>query len=153
MREVILDTNIFTLFLIGQIDPLKIPKNKRTSVYKTEHYEFLLDILSKFDTILFCPNIATEVDNLLNENLIGEDKYKYLILTKDIFSKSVEKYLETKDIIRDWHYDSIGITDTAILNMAKNCDLLISGDSQLCDFAKAEGVEVFNFKEYINSFI
>jgi predicted nucleic acid-binding protein len=153
MREVILDTNIFILFLIGKINPLKISNHRRTSTYTTKHYEFLLELLDKFDSILFCPNIATEVDNLLNENLVGEDRHKYLIFTKDIFSKSVEKYLETKNVVHDWHYDSIGITDTAIIKMAKNCDLLISGDSKLCDFAKAEGINVFDFKEYINSFL
>ncbi len=153
MREVILDTNVFTLFLIGKINPTKISKHKRTSVYNIEHYEFLIGLLNEFDSILFCPNIATEVDNLLNDNLFGEDKYEYLLLTKEIFSKSIEKYFETRAIVNDWHYDSVGITDTAILNMAKNCDLLISGDSQLCDFAKAEGIEVFDFKEYINNLL
>ena len=153
MREVILDTNVFTLFLIGKINPTRIPSHRRTSAYTTEHYNFLINLLSNYDSILFCPNIATEVDNLLNDNLFGEDKYEYLLLTREIFSKSIEKYFETRNIVNDWHYDSVGITDTAILNMAKNCDLLISGDSQLCDYAKAEGIEVFDFKEYVNSLL
>ena len=89
MREVILDTNIFTLFLIGKINPLRIQNHRRTSTYTIKHYEFLLKLLNKFDSILFCPNIATEVDNLLNDNLFGEEKYEYILLTKEIFSKSV----------------------------------------------------------------
>jgi hypothetical protein len=34
--------------------------------------------------------------------------------------------------------------------MAKDCELLISGDSSLCDYAKSLNIKTFDFKEYLN---
>lgn len=149
MSEVILDTNVFTLLIIGQIKPDNIKGHKRTSIYNKEHYRYLLDIVNNYDSILISPNIATEIDNLLN-NFSGEDRDLYLNITKNIFKVSTEKYIETKRVVDTWHYDVLGITDTALLLMAEHCDLLISGDSELCDYAKASGINVFDFKEYVN---
>lgn len=149
MREVLLDTNVFILLLIGQIKPENISGHKRTSVYNKDHFDYLLGLISNFDHILISPNVATEVDNLLN-NFTGDEKYMYLSLTRHIFKTSIEKYIQTSQVVEQWHYDTLGVTDSAILMMAQNCDLLISGDSELCDYAKSFGIEVFDFKEYVN---
>jgi len=150
MRDVIIDTNIFVLFLAGQINQNRIPEYCRNYMYSKDDYELLLKLLSGFDNIITCPNILTEVDNLLN-GLTGDDKYKYLLLAKDIYIKSIEKYLKTKEVIQNWYFDTLGITDSAILMMAMESDLLISGDSTLCDHAKSLNIKTFDFKEYLNS--
>ncbi|NTU43066.1 MAG: hypothetical protein HGA78_08435 [Nitrospirales bacterium] len=150
MRDVIIDTNIFVLFLAGQINQDRIPNYCRNSMYSKADYEFLLELLRGFDNIITCPNILTEVDNLLN-GLTGSDKYKYVLLAKDIYTKSIEKYLKTESVVQNWFFDTLGITDSTILLMATESDLLISGDSSLCDHAKSLNINVFDFKEYLNS--
>jgi predicted nucleic acid-binding protein len=150
MRDVIIDTNIFILFLVGQINENKIKNYTRNSLYTKEDYYFLLNILSNYDRIITSPNILTEVDNILNR-ITGEDKYKYLVLVKTIYKQTVEKYIKTDIISQNWFFDSLGITDSAILMMAKESELLISGDSSLCDYAKSLNIKTFDFKEYINS--
>ncbi|GHT92609.1 hypothetical protein FACS1894140_4880 [Spirochaetia bacterium] len=89
-----------------------------------------MNILSNYDRIITSPNILTEVDNILNR-ITGEDKYKYLVLVKTIYKQT--------------------LTDSAILMMAQESELLISGDSSLCDYAKSLNIKTFDFKEYINS--
>ena len=150
MRDVIIDTNIFILFLAGQINKNKIKNYTRNSLYTKEDYHFLLNILSNYDRIITSPNILTEVDNILNR-ITGEDKYKYLVLVKTIYKQTVEKYIKTDIISQNWFFGSLGITDSAILMMAKESELLISGDSSLCDYAKSLNIKTFDFKEYINS--
>ena len=149
MHDVIIDTNIFILFLVGQINENKIENYTRNSIYSKEDYYFLLDILSKYDRIITSPNILTEVDNILNR-INGEDKYRYLALVKNIYKQTIEKYLETERVSQNWFFDILGITDSAIIIMAKECDLLISGDSTLCDYAKSLDIKTFDFKEYMN---
>lgn len=149
MDNVILDSNVFILFLVGQIDPDKISSHKKTSIYTKDHYEYLLDLITPFDNILICPNITTEIDNHLN-TFRGDHKRKYLYLTRKIFKKSIEQYTRTVSAVNTMHYDEIGITDSVILLMAKHCDLLVSGDSKLCDHANAEGINLFDFKNYVN---
>jgi len=81
MRDVIIDSNIFILFLAGQINENKIEGYTRNSLYTREDYYLLLNILTRYDRIITSPNILTEVDNILNR-ITGEDKYKYLVLVK-----------------------------------------------------------------------
>lgn len=57
-KKIILDTNVFLLYLIGMIAPHKI---------KTIGSDLAL---------IICPNITTEVDNLLNNTFHGSDKEK-----------------------------------------------------------------------------
>jgi predicted nucleic acid-binding protein len=150
MRDVIIDTNIFILFLAGQINENRIKNYTRNSLYTKEDYYLLLNILSNYDRIITSPNILTEVDNILNR-ITGEDKYKYLILIKTIYKQTIEKYIKTEVVIQNWFFNTLGITDSAILMMAKESELLISGDSSLCDYAKSLNIKTFDFKEYINS--
>ncbi|MDR1149006.1 MAG: hypothetical protein LBK66_10285 [Spirochaetaceae bacterium] len=63
----------------------------------------------------------------------------------------MEKYIKTEEVSQNWFFDTLGITDSAILMMAKESELLISGDSSLCDYAKSLNIKTFDFKEYINS--
>jgi len=109
-----------------------------------------LNVLADYDRIITSPNILTEVDNILNR-IGGEDKYKYLVLVKTMYKQTIEKYIKTEKITQNWYFDSLGITDSSILMMAKDCELLISGDSSLCDHAKSLNIKTFDFKEYINS--
>jgi len=150
MRDVIVDSNIFILFLAGQINENKIERYTRNSLYTMEDYYFLINILSNYDRIITSPNILTEVDNILNR-ITGEDKYKYLLLVKSIYKQTIEKYIETETVAKNWFFDILGITDSSILMMAKDCELLISGDSSLCDHAKSLNIKTFDFKEYLNS--
>jgi rRNA-processing protein FCF1 len=150
MRDVIIDTNILILFLAGQINENRIKNYTRNSLYTKEDYYLLLNILSNYDRIITSPNILTEVDNILNR-LTGEDKYRYLILIKAIYKQTIEKYIRTETVSQNWYFDTLGITDSAILMMAKESELLISGDSSLCDYAKSLNIKTFDFKEYINN--
>jgi len=150
MKTLVLDTNIFILFIIGTISPDKINSDRRTSIYKKEHYDYLLNIMKQYKNIITCPNIFTEVDNLLNQHFWGEKKLVYLKLLKEILDKSIEKYYASKDTVQDWIFEEVGLTDSVIIKMALESDLLISGDSALCEIAKSFGVQVFDFKEYVN---
>ena len=149
MSSVIIDANILTLLMVGMINPRNICKHKRTSIYNEDDYKMLLHMISEYDQIYTCPNIITEVDNLLN-NMTGEYHEKYITNIKNLIEESQEKYMESKSIIKDWHFDAVGLTDSIILLIAKTTDLLISGDSELCDYAKSLNIKTFDFKEYVN---
>ena len=88
MRDVIIDTNIFILFLAGQINENKIGTYTRNALYTKADYYFLLNILANYDRIITSPNILTETDNILNR-IGGADKYKYLLLVKTIYKQQI----------------------------------------------------------------
>jgi rRNA-processing protein FCF1 len=151
MNDIIIDTNVLVLLIIGAIDPLKISQNKRTSVYTEKHYHLLHSIICKHKIFFTVPNIITEIDNLLSNIFYGDKKIKYRIILKDILEKSIEKYFESKIIIEEFFFDQIGLTDSIILKMAENCNsLLISDDSKLCDYARSRDIKIVDFKKIAN---
>ena len=154
-KKIILDTNIFLLYLMGQIAPHKIEKHQRTSIYDISDYKFLIKTMNDFGSgvepkLVICPNIATEVDNLLNNTLYGKDKQAYITLSKKIYEQSIELYIKTIEAIRHYAFYDLGITDSIVLLMAKECDLLISGDSKLCDYARSLELPLIDFKGMVN---
>jgi len=149
MNSVVIDTNVFILLIIGMINPKKIPDNKRTSIYNETHYNKLVDILAKYDKVYTSPNIVTEIDNLLNKTS-GEDRYKYFKIIQEIINKSTEKYLASSEVVKNWYFQNVGITDSIVLLLGADSDLLISGDSEVCDYARSMGINTFDFKQYVN---
>lgn len=150
MRDVLVDSNVLVLFLAGKINAGRIGQYCRNNLYGKDDYEYLVTLIGAYDRIVTCPNVLTEVDNLLN-GITGDDKYEYLKLTKAIYQSSIEKYIASLQASQNSYFDDLGLADSVVLLMAQECDLLISADSRLCDYAKAFGMKVFDFKEYINS--
>lgn len=69
-----------------------------------------------------------------------------MVLSKVIYERSIEKYIETVKAANVWTYTDLGLTDFVILLMAQQCGRLVSGDSTLCDYARSMDIPVFDFK-------
>ena len=89
------------------------------------------------------PNIWSEVDNLLN-NFQGNHKRDYVIKFREIVSKSSEKYLETRFCIENQYFERLGLTDSLILELAKECKFIITSDSKLSDYANSNAIYVYD---------
>ncbi len=144
---ILIDSNSLVILLLGFINPKLIDTHKRTSIYSQEDFYKLYKIIQKkgFDKLIVLPNIWTEVDNLLNKNH-GYDKYNYVEVFKKLVTSTTEKYLSTKEsCLKNYHqlYE-LGLTDTLILEIGKDCDFIITSDSVLSDYANALGIKVYD---------
>ena len=149
---IIIDTNALILIIIGSIDPRIFKNHKRTSLYDEEDYEYLIKIVGDMKKLVVLPNIWTEADNLLND-FRGQYKDMYISILKNVTKEITEQYIKTSDAVdNDTIYD-LGITDTQILTIAKNCDFLITADSKLADYANANGVKVVDLVKRKNELI
>lgn len=101
-----------------------------------------MQVIEDLDKLITIPNVWTEVDNLLNR--IGYLKYEYVDQLKVLMSQTEERYLSSNIALSQAEFWSLGITDTLLLQVAKECDLLITSDSELSDFANANGVKVYD---------
>ena len=125
------------------MDENLVEKHKRTSVYTKNDFIKLIAVIQNFENLVVLPNIWTEVDNLLN-NFSGSYKRDYVLKIKELVSVTSEKYLKTKLATNTFVYENIGLTDALILELAKDCELLITSDSQLSDFAIANGILIYD---------
>lgn len=146
---IIIDSNSLILLLIGCIDEELIANHKRTSIFTKQDYHNLLYLITDIKEILVLPNIWTEVDNLLNR-FSGNYKWPYITEIRKIISQTTENYLSSKTGVDSMYFENIGLTDSLILELAKDCELLITSDSVLSDFASANGIMVYDMVQMRN---
>lgn len=139
----LIDTNALIVLLLGIIDEKLILTHKRTSIYEVKDYENLSRFIGEFSNLVVLPNVWTEVDNLLN-NFTGNHRYKYLITIKSTIENTSEKYFESKKIIKSYTFDLVGLTDSILLEVARDCECLITTDSALSDLAIANDILVYD---------
>lgn len=148
-RMIIIDSNSLIVLVLGLMNPSLIKNHKRTSIYEEEDYFNLLSVIPNFESIIVLPNIWTEVDNLLN-NFSGNYREHYVDKILHLVKSTSEKYFETHKIINNDYFLDLGITDTLILECAKDCNLLVSSDSKLSDYTRAFGIKVYDMKAIKN---
>lgn len=146
---ILIDTNALIILILGRINPKLINSHRRTSIYDEQDYYNLVNFINDPSKILTLPNILTEVDNLLNSDL-GNNHYRYVQVFLDFLRHSSEKYFETKRIFESQQFMTLGLTDSAILEVAKDCEYLITADSKLSDFAKANSINVIDLVQIKN---
>ena len=94
-------------------------------------------------------NVWTEADNLLN-NFRGRLKERYVQHVMHLVHTSSEKYLPSINAVSSHYFHPLGITDSLLLLHAKECELLITSDSKLSDYAHAEGIDVYDMVQVRN---
>ncbi len=146
---ILIDTNAFVLLIVGLVDINLISKHKRTSTYSKEDYDKLTSIIKSYERLVVLPNVWTEVDNLLNR-FSGKYKWEYIKRLKEIVSLSSEKYLKSTLGIHSEYFVELGLTDSLLLELGKDCDLLITADSSLADIARAYDIKVYDLVEEKN---
>lgn len=132
------------------MDPRLIKENKRCSIYNEKDYEILCNVIGKLDSLVVLPNIWTEVDNLLHDHYSKGHKDLYVNNIIQTIKSTTEKYLKSSLIEENSVFYDLGLTDTLILEHAKNCKLLITSDSTLSDYAFSRGIKVFDMKKIVN---
>lgn len=146
---IFVDTNALILLVVGLIDRSLIKSHKRTSIYESIDFENLASLIGDFEKIVTTPNVLTEVDNLLNNFQKGH-RWAYYQVLRELISKSSEKFIESKMIINLHPFFELGLADTGVLELSKNCDFLITGDSKLADYANAFGIKVVDLVKIRN---
>jgi hypothetical protein len=63
----VLDTNLAILLVVGFYNVERIGTFKRTLKYLLSDYVTLVNVVSRIERLVFTPNIATEVDNLIRQ--------------------------------------------------------------------------------------
>ncbi|MBS4029161.1 MAG: hypothetical protein KGZ58_11080, partial [Ignavibacteriales bacterium] len=62
----------------------------------------------------------------------------------DAIKSSSEKYITSLTATKCDGFYELGITDSLLLEYSKECELLVTADSKLSDYANAYGVSVYD---------
>lgn len=72
-------------------------------------------------------------------------------LLKNFVINSTEEYIKTNLIINDSTFNLLGVTVTVLLRLAKKTGKLITADSELSNYARSIGINVYDLKEVVNA--
>uniref|UniRef100_UPI003593282E hypothetical protein n=1 Tax=Persicitalea sp. TaxID=3100273 RepID=UPI003593282E len=61
-----------------------------------------------------------------------------------LIASATEKYLPSAKITGGYEFFNFGLTDALLLSEAQNCQLFITSDSELSDYASANGIQVYD---------
>ena len=76
IKNVILDTEVFVLFVVGMIDRNYIGKFIKTKQYSPREFDLLIQKISTFENIFITPHILAEFSHLTIEHKNFRDDYK-----------------------------------------------------------------------------
>jgi hypothetical protein len=143
-KGILVDSNLFLLFLIGTMNRDMIQRFKRTETFLPEDYDVLVDYLDLFSTRVTTPNVLTEVSNLANV-LTERSKNAFWCVLKSAVDILDETYISSKSLVGRTECAKFGITDTAITAVVKGQFLLLTDDFRLSQYFQSTGGDVVNF--------
>lgn len=149
IKNVILDTKIFILFIVGSIDKNYIKKFIKTKEFSANEYEVLIDKINNFENIFITPHILTEFSHFIFEEKSFRDDYKKIVKNMLIDMQN-KKNIEEKQssMLKIFSNDKIyylGIADVSLMELCKNDCVIITSDGVLADKTREEGKNVYKF--------
>lgn len=148
MVNIILDTNLLLLYLIGSYDIDLIGANNLTTNYTKNDFKLLKAKLEIQNPIYITPQILAELSNqstFFKEPALSE--YFGLIIQK--LSNFNEGYIKLKDILKNVDLlPKIGFTDVSIFELAKNENFVVlTDDFELYGRLNSSGYNSLNFAQ------
>lgn len=149
MKQLILDTNLLVLLIVGLSNENLISKHKRTRQFNKEDFKLLRKILIQYKQIVVTPHILTETSNLISQI---DEPYSSIITKK--FASILSSYQENHEfgasICEHPNFIRLGITDCGILNLLDSDTSLLTTDLELYLTAAKQSKLVFNFTHIRN---
>ncbi|MEN3746257.1 hypothetical protein TPR58_03690 [Sphingomonas sp. HF-S3] len=144
MRTAILDTNLLCLLVAGAEGGGRVPNHKRLQAYDDEAYSLLIDLISRFDRIVVCPQILAESSSLLR---LAPEPLKSRLTARlgAMLDQIVELHIPVIQCVNYPEFDRLGVTDSVILAMLATDGVLLSADLDLYLAAGKRSSKVINF--------
>jgi rRNA-processing protein FCF1 len=143
-RGVLVDTNILLLYFVGRFAPRMISQFKRTRAFDVQDYHLLARLLTGFRRIVTTPNVLSEV-NGLSAQIREPLRTKYFGQFAREITALDEHYVPSAEAACVEHFTKLGLTDAAILALARSNYLVLTDDVTLYLLLESAGIDVLNF--------
>lgn len=143
-KGLLIDSNLLLVYLVGMLDPDRIPKFKKTMAFTVDEFRLLARFFDVFKKVVTTPNILTEVSNLsgqLPENLCVAFRGGL----GDRIPNLEEHYTSSASLATSAHFNKFGLTDSGIVELVKGNYLVLTDDLSLYGLLLNRGVDAINF--------
>jgi hypothetical protein len=142
-KQILFDTNLFIVFIIGSIDINLIPKVKRLASYSIDDYNLLSNIIKNSETLVVTNSIVTETCNLL-DSLNNNYDYKIFKIICELLKKTKDKTNNMIEILNNPAFSKFGFTDAEVNHLSNEGCIVFTDDSKLYYFMSNQGKKVYN---------
>lgn len=144
MKQIVLDTNLLVLLVVGNTDQKLITKHKRTNVFSPQDYLLLNLFLEDYPRIVVTPHILAETSNLAAQ-IGGPDKSRILKTLGDFIAAHQELQHHSRSVVNSPCFVRLGLTDSVILEVLHDGLPLLTDDFNLYLQALNSNNQAFNF--------
>jgi hypothetical protein len=143
-KSIVLDANLLVLFVVGLTDPAYVDKHKRLRAYDLLALHLLRNIIASSKEVLVTPHALSEASNHLRQiaeparSHIGRTFQKFIERSKEIYVKSATASSRAEFL-------DLGLSDSALMEVAKEDVVIVSVDLDLCIAAEIAGYSALNF--------
>jgi predicted nucleic acid-binding protein len=146
--DVIIDTNLLVLYIVGATDTKYIRRHKRLSGFIEADFDVLSSMLASAERVVVAVNVATEASNLLA--FIGNPARTQIMQTfGQLVTAHGDRYVPSKQAVERPEFIWLGLADAALLDLCSCGGMLLTADSRLYDAALRCGgdAEFFNSQQ------
>jgi predicted nucleic acid-binding protein len=141
MQDLLLDTNVLMLLLIGRWDRASIPTFRRTSTFTPADFDLLERTLSRYPRRVTTPAVLAEVSNLMG-NAFHEKVAGTVVQVCGTF---IERWVPKDQVFADEEFARLGFADASILAAADADTVVLTEDVHLYLAALRRGFLAVNF--------
>lgn len=142
---VVLDANLLLLLVIGQWDIRRVETFRRTrNHFLAGDYSRLTDLLVPLERIVTTPHILTEVSNLANQ-IEGRDRDAVYGLIAASLARLTIHDVSTRAVAATAEFRRFGLTDSVIIQLAREEMLILTIDFPLANYLQAQGLAALNY--------
>lgn len=144
MNDVLIDTNLLVLLIVGLYNKRLIKKHKRTRTYTQDDFALLLQSLECYDKLWFTSHSLAEVSNLLKQTN-NREANQLLLFLKTFISTAKESHYSKDLLFKNKDHLHLGVTDLSILLKSKRVGCVFTVDLDLYLSILKLGYNVVNF--------
>lgn len=143
-KNVILDTNLLVLFVVGITDPKYIAIHKRLQDYNKNDFSLLSRLVLSYESLVLNPHVLAETSNLAGQ-ITGPAKSKIYGKLGELIENCHEAFIESKRGVRLKEYRDLGVTDAVLLCASRDEHVIATVDGRLYGVALSLGYRAINF--------
>ncbi|MGB7158325.1 MAG: hypothetical protein WBD40_09690 [Tepidisphaeraceae bacterium] len=127
MTNVLLDTNLLLLLIIGSWDRSSVSRFKRTSQFDEADFDLLVREIGRYGQVVTTPSILTE-----SSNLIRDDAHVRIAPSMvRLYATLVERWTGKSQVTADRSFSRLGYCDAMVLTVAQEGTAVLTDDLDL----------------------
>lgn len=126
----LVDTNVFLLYVVGSVDRSRITAERPTRMFTEDDFELLVAAMQNFHAVRVTPNVLTEAGNLLDRT---RETFRSRVREAlvEIVPELQETYVPTAEATRVDQYMRVGLADAATMLASRDRCLVLTDDLDL----------------------